>query len=73
MSDYTHIRRNVVLEYLEEYIGYPSRAIARMIVKNNPLLFKDIEDARNVIRKYRGQHGNRNRKVIKLTKFYTYE
>jgi hypothetical protein len=72
-SEYSKIRRRVVLEYLEKYPQTPSRTIARIIVRDNPGLFSDLEDARGLIRMFRGQSGEGHRKSVRLTKHYTYE
>jgi len=73
MNEYQNIRREIVLKYLEDYPGTPSNTLSRMILKDNPLIFKDVEDARNKIRFYRGQKGEVHRKSIKTRKYLTYE
>jgi len=72
-SPYHKIRRDIVLEYLENYKECPSRMIARIMFRNKPEFFKDVEAARKMVRIYRGQAGNRSRKLTRLTKYYTYE
>ncbi len=70
---YIEMRREIVFKYLEEYRELPSRTIARMIVRDNPHVFNDVEDARSVIRIWRGQKGKEKREKYKNRKFYTYE
>jgi len=47
--------------------------IARIMLRDKPEFFKDVEAARKMVRIYRGQAGNRSRKLTRLTKYYTYE
>ena len=70
-SPYQSLRRNAVLDALAKFSEAPSKTIARMLKRDNPELFKDIEDARNLIRIYRGKSGKRLRERVKLTKYYT--
>lgn len=71
------IKGQVVLEYLEKYseekIGrfMPSLTLARLIYNENMVVFKSIEDARGVIRMYRGQLGKENRNKNIENKYYT--
>jgi hypothetical protein len=70
---FLELRRNTVLEYLEKYPDTSSRSLARMICRDNPGLFKDVEDARTRVRLYRGQLGNNLRSRTKIKKYFTYE
>ena len=47
----------IVIEFLEKYPNLPNRSIARLLVDENPTLFRDIESARGQVRSYRGQRG----------------
>ena len=69
-SPYATIRRKVILEHLEKYPGVASMTIARIVYRDNPLLFKNAEDARNVIRVFRGRSGVQHRKEVKFQKYY---
>lgn len=54
----------VVQEYLENFPNTKSLTLARMIYKDNSMLFKDVEAARNIVRYYRGAKGDIARKTI---------
>lgn len=49
----------------------PSLTLARLIYNENMVVYKDIEDVRNVIRQYRGQSGKKNKEKITNKRFYT--
>ena len=72
-SEYSKIRREIVFKYLEEFKELPSRTIARMMVRDNPLIFKDVENARKLVRIWRGQDGKYRRRKYKNRKYFTYE
>lgn len=57
----------IVREYLAnpDYKEMPSLRLAKVIYKKNSLAFKDVEGARQVIRRQRGQLGEHHRKAIK--------
>lgn len=61
-------RKEVVLKYLEEYKDIGHAPLSRMIYENNRDLFNDSEQARSIIRYYRGKTGNHNRKYLKESK-----
>ena len=62
----------IVLEWLEKWPDLPKKQLARMIYNadNNHLVFTDIEHVRGLIRMYKGQNGDCNRREMKTTKFY---
>lgn len=45
----------VTREYLEKYPKLPSLTIAKLIVKENPTLFSNVESARSSVRMHRGE------------------
>lgn len=59
----------LALEYLEKYPKALSQTLARKMHEENPGVFKDVEDARDKIRYYRGAHGEHARLSLKDTKF----
>ena len=69
-TEYLDLKRNCVFEYLDKYPDTPSKTIARMLKRDYTELFEDIEDARGVVRRYRGAQGKKMREEIKLTKYY---
>lgn len=62
-----NIRRQVVSEYLEKYPTLPNMTLAKVIYKENPLLFTTVDTVRSSIRYRRGQNGKRDRSKIHLT------
>lgn len=59
----------IVTQYLEQYSSLPSLTLARMIFKENPLVFQSVDAARTVIRIYRGSRGEENRRVLSDRRF----
>ena len=47
----------IVKEYLRKYRQSPSLAIAKLLFKEHPELFKNVEQARTMVRYYRGAKG----------------
>jgi len=58
------VKGQIVLEYLNDATTkhLPSKSLAELIYKTNVKVFKDVENVRDVIRYYRGQHGAKARK-----------
>ena len=70
-TPFRQVRRKVLIEYLDKYPDAPTRMIARMLIRDNPLLFPNgYEEARSVVRVYRGVNGKDCRKNMKFTKYY---
>jgi len=59
------IAGKVVTSYLKKFPDSPTLTLAKKIYKENPVLFKDLETCRGMIRYNRGQRGKRNRELIK--------
>lgn len=51
----------VVLEYLAKLPSTPTRALARLLVEHEPLLFHSFNQARASVQYYRGEQGERQR------------
>jgi len=51
----------VAFEYCAKYPQVPSQTIARMLLKEHPKLFSSLNQARHIIRYYRGQQGEKSR------------
>jgi len=47
----------IVKEYLRKYRQSPSLSIAKLLFKEHPELFKNVEQARTMVRYYRGAKG----------------
>jgi len=60
------IKGTIALEYLEKFPDSSKRAIAEVIFLDNPLLFKDKEEARSLLRYYTGTSGERTAKYKKV-------
>jgi hypothetical protein len=55
---------NIVKEYLLKYPSISSYNLSKLLLKDIPDLFNDLEKTRSVIRYYRGANGSFNRKSI---------
>lgn len=69
-TPYRDLKRNTVFGYLEKYPDTPNKTLARMLKRDYPDLFIDIEDARTIVRRYRGKSGKQAREDITITKYY---
>jgi len=49
------------IKVLSEFPKHPTKSLAELIFKENPLLFKDAEDARTTLRYHRGELGGMSR------------
>jgi hypothetical protein len=68
--EYNALRRKAVVEKLEKFPDVPNKTLGRMIKKDNPELFRDDEEGRDWVRRYRGAHGKDHRERLKFTKYY---
>ena len=73
MTEYNLLRRKIIMDSLDRYPRISSRTLARMLVRDNPLVFESIEEARGMIRYYRGQKGQEARNKLQERKYITYE
>lgn len=63
---------NAARELCEKFPAAGTRTLARMLLRDEPKLFKDFEHARTTIRRCRGEHGKHNRDrtdTVPTTKF----
>lgn len=67
----TTAKGKIIVEYLERYPTMPSLTMAKLIVKTLPLDFSKVEDARALIRYYRGATGQLNRQRLNYRKHIT--
>lgn len=67
------VKGQIIFEYLNDEVTkhLPSKSLAELIYKKNKKAFKDVENVRSVIRYYRGQYGDGNRKKIGAQEFKT--
>ena len=60
------IKTQTAKEYRLKYgADMPTLKVSRILFKENPLLYKDVEDARSVLRYIEGKKGTRDRQNIK--------
>lgn len=58
------IKRQVILDAMEEFPNIPKRKLARIIYARNPDGYISIETLRSSIRYYTGNEGTKSRKAI---------
>lgn len=58
------IKAGITQEYLAKFPNTHTLTLAKKIYKENKKAFADVEDARSVVRRYRGQFGDKARKEI---------
>lgn len=63
------MKSNVIKQILTLYPDRSSTTLARMISEEYPEMFTTIEQARDLIRYYRGQHGRKSRSELKNKTF----
>lgn len=61
---------DIAVAYLKKYPKASTRALARMMYKENSLVWTSEEAARSAIRRYRGANGKLSRKNIVTTEHY---
>lgn len=67
------LKGDVIKEYLERFPTTPSLTLAKKIFNEQKDLFKDVENAREIIRYHRGKHGNKNRNQLTDKRFTGFE
>lgn len=58
------LQGEIVKKYLEKYPMMPSLTIAKLVYNENPKVFRGVENARNLIRYYRGRSGKKCRSEL---------
>lgn len=56
------IKGNITIDILRKFPDAPHRQLAKILIRDNPILFNDEENARSCLRYYAGAIGNFNRK-----------
>ena len=69
MTEFQRIRREVVFDVLDRFPNSGNRTLALKLYKEHPELFKDAEQARSIIRLYKGQSGPVNLHYLKNKKY----
>jgi len=62
----TTYKKEIVLALIQEMPKASTMALARLLLKNNPLDFDNVEQCRTAIRRYRGENGKNNSPVINV-------
>uniref|UniRef100_A0A6M3XG62 Putative calcineurin-like phosphoesterase n=1 Tax=viral metagenome TaxID=1070528 RepID=A0A6M3XG62_9ZZZZ len=60
---------DIAKKYLSRFGNTSTLQLARMLTKDHPLIFADVEQARACLRYYRGAIGKNNRNYLKDTEF----
>lgn len=66
-------KSDIAIEYRTKYSEMPTLKLARIIYNENKLLFKDIENARTVLRYIEGKTGLKNKKSVKKSALIKHE
>ena len=67
--DYENMTQKILFEYLDKVPKAPTRMIARILVRDQPDFFDNLEKARKRIAYYRGANGTKDRKYCKTKKY----
>jgi hypothetical protein len=63
------LKTKTAREYRKKYPDYPNLKLARIMFKENSLLFKDVENARDSLRYIEGKAGKENRQYSTIKDF----
>ena len=63
------MKSEIIKEYLEKYPELPTLTLAKLIYKENPSVFTDVENCRYMIRYNRGASGKKNNEALKDRRF----
>lgn len=66
------IKGELAIEVLKQFPNAYSKVLARLLYEKYPMVYKDIEEARYVIRYYRGKAGSLMREQIASKEFFNY-
>ena len=69
-ENYRTLKRKIIFDLLDEFPDAPSNTLAKIARRDNPKFFADSEDARGIIRRYRGKNGVHKRNTMKTQKYY---
>lgn len=63
------MKSKIAREYRDKYGNIPTLQLARIMYKENISLFKDVEDARSVLRYIEGKNGEKKKKEVSEKKY----
>jgi hypothetical protein len=69
-GEYHQIKRKAIFDILDKFPKAPSNALAKILKKENPLLFTSTEQSRTAIRMYRGKLGVYHREKLSIKKYF---
>ena len=69
-TPYQAIRRKLLFEIFDKFPELSSRGTAMILSRDYPEYFTSIENARDIVRLYRGKVGVRNRFYVTIKKYY---
>lgn len=69
-TPYLDAKRKAVFEQMDLFPDAPTKQLARIIYKQSPEFFLDLEACRTYVRRYRGQCGNASRDETKIRTYY---
>lgn len=65
------MKADICREYRTKYgMTMPTQQLARIVYKENPLVFKDVANAHQILRYIEGKNGNKDRKKVMNTEFF---
>lgn len=69
-TPYYELRRKIIFDHLEKFKDTSTHSLANILVRDYPEYFKDKEQARGLLRIYRGASGKYHREKIKSNQYY---
>lgn len=69
-TPFQSMRRKLLFEMFDKFPELSNRGIAMILSRDYPEYFTNIENARDIVRLYRGKVGVRNRGYITIKKYY---
>lgn len=64
MANKNTVKAQITKDYIKKYPKLSRAALSRLLVKDHPLVFNNVEEARTRIRYYTGQSGEKHRKQL---------
>ena len=69
LNPYMKLKQKIVFTYMDKFPEAPSNQIAKILFRDNPTIFRSSEQARRIIRYYRGKSGALNLRKLKTKKY----
>ena len=68
-TDFTTIRLKLLTDLLDKFPDAPNKQLARMLYRDYPEFYNNMEHARSQIRYFRGANGKKNLLKLKNRKY----